>query len=121
MPEQDLPLLADRACGLLEHLPRVERLCLRPSCLALEAALRLRDTPWLCPELRELEVAVTAMRWKHIFGPVSRIVKAHGGTGRRMRRIEYSLNGSERERETVRVEWDRLWRDMELDRYIGDE
>ena len=121
MSEQDLPLLPDRACVLLEHLPRVERLCLRPSYLALKATLRLRDNPGLCPELRELEVTVTLTCWIHIFGPVSRVVKARGGTGRRMRRIEYLLDGSEREREAVRVEWDRLWRDMELDRYIGDE
>ena len=47
-------------CSLLEGLPRVERMHLCPSGLALEVLRRLNESLELCPELRKLRVAVTA-------------------------------------------------------------
>jgi hypothetical protein len=121
MPEQDPSPLTNEICALIEHFPRVERLRLCPSHLALEVVLCLRDGSGLCPELRELQVTVTPMCWMSIFRAVFQVVKDRGGTKRRLRSVECLPNGSEQERETVRVKWDGSWNDRGLDRYIGDE
>jgi hypothetical protein len=92
--------------------------------LALKVVSRLCENSGLCPELRELEVAVTVMYWEYIFGLVAEMVEARtrGGTGRRMRRVECLPNlGPEQEREMMREMWDRFWRDLGLDKYLDDE
>ena len=121
MPEQSSEPFVSGIHALIEHLPRVERLSLCPSHLALQVALCLRDDSGLCPELRELQVTITLTRWMCIFRAVCQAVKDRGGTERRLRRVECLPNGSEQERETLRVKWDGSWRDRGLDRYIGDE
>ena len=121
VPEQTSSPLSNEICALLEHLPRVERLRLCPSYLALAAASCLRDDPGLCSKLRELQVTVAFVRLMRIFRPVSQVVEARGGTERRLKRVECLPNGSEQERETVRVKWDQSWRDMGLDRYLDGE
>jgi len=59
MPEGVSSSLTAAICGLLEQLPRVERMRLCPGGLAVEVTRRLSENSELCPELRELEVMVT--------------------------------------------------------------
>ena len=121
MPEQVPSPLTTEICALLKHLPRVERLRLCPSYLALRVVWHLRDNPGLCPELKELELSVSATYGIYIFGLVAQVAEDRSGTERRLRRVECFPNGSEQEREGLREVWDWLRKDMELDGYLGDE
>ena len=77
-------------CGLLEQLPRVERIHICPSGLAVEVTRRLSENSELCPELRELEATVTGETHGKIVGLMAKVTKdrAGDGEGRKMRRVE---------------------------------
>ena len=109
-------------CDLLEQLPRVERMRVYPSGLAVEVTRHLSENPELCPELRELEVTVTGETCtRTVEGLVAKVVKvrADSGDGREMRRIEcLHPAGSQRSGEVrTRVVWDRLWKAVEVGKH----
>ena len=88
-------------CGLLEQLPRVERMRLCPGGLAVEVTRRLSENSELCPELRELEVMVTGETRARTIAELMTKVARVRGDGREMITIEslYPV-GSQRFTET---------------------
>ena len=101
-------------CGLLEQLPRVERMRLYPSGLAVEVTRRLSESSELCPELRELEATVTGeARARTIVELLAKVAKARAGDGddRKTRKVEcLRPAGSQRSGEVrMRAVWGRLW------------
>ena len=101
-------------CDLLEHLPRVECMRLSPTRLAIGVLGKLRGSPELCPELRELEVTVTDEACEEVVKLVGEMLKvrAGGSAGKKMRTVELlHPNCSQQNREAVR---DRLWKEAGL-------
>jgi len=101
-------------CGLLEQLPRVERIRLCLSGLAVEVTRRLSENSELCPELRELEVTVTGETCaRTIVELLAKVAMARAGDGDdgKTRRVEcLHPVGSQRSGEVrTRAVWGRSW------------
>ena len=68
-------------CDLLKHLSRVECMRLCPSGLVVEALRRLRDDSGLCPELRKLDIMVSAEALWRVMNLVDEVLEAWSGEG----------------------------------------
>jgi hypothetical protein len=103
MPEGHMsPSLVAAMCDLLNHLPRVERMRLRPSKLVVEFTRRLSGDSKLCPMLRELAMRVTEKACKTVLKLVAGM-KARTEARRKITVI--LLQGGEAE---TRVMWNKL-------------
>lgn len=92
MPEGIMPWTQVSAiCDLLRHLPRVERMHICPSRLAVQVLQRLRDNPQLCPRLEELGAVVTGATLCTAVKLVDGMPKgqAGGGDGWKLRTMNY--------------------------------
>lgn len=84
------PSLIAAICNLLEHLPQVERMHLRPSRLVIGVVRRLSGDQKLCPGLRELGIKATESACKTVLSLVAGMKLRADDDRRRMITVKYS-------------------------------
>ena len=120
MPEGGTPPpLITAVCDLLDCLPQVKYMRLRPGELVVEVLRRLSSDPELCRELRGLEVVVTEKTCETVGKFVFRMLKARVCVdGRRKISI---FKGQSDGKVGTRVAWRKFWEKVGLEGGIVDE